>query len=146
MCIFNLGAFIGDLEYVRKLFHYIVYYIAFRIARVIAMTTFKKTEEPLLNRFLIKKLIFAVVWRYFAWSDQTFVTVVFNHYHLLDQIKTKYWISFVPAVFMTAMVTSYLFIAPEGFGLNKTISYAAGLAADLASIVWIMTTIRKRDI
>ena len=64
----------------------------------------------------------------------------------LIKYKKNYWISFIPAVFMTAVVTSYLFIAPEGFGLNKTISYAAGITTSLASVVWIMVTLKNRKI
>ena len=131
---------------------------AFRSARIIIADTLKQSQGPILNRFLISlplfviaflitKLDFAIVWRYFAWSNQTLATVVlWTITMFLIKYKKNYWISFIPAVFMTAVVTSYLFIAPEGFGMNKTISYSAGIAASLASIVWIMITVRKRDI
>ena len=131
---------------------------AFRSARIIIADTLKQSQGPLLNRFLISvplfvvaflitKLDFAVVWRYFAWSNQTLATLVLWTITMyLIKSRKNYWIAFIPAVFMTAVVTSYLFIAPEGFHLDKKIAYAAGFFASVIAIMWIMFTLRKEKI
>lgn len=128
---------------------------AFRSARLIIADIFKNKQGPILNRiiisaplfviaYLLTQLDFAIVWRYFAWANQTLATVVlWTITMFLIKSGKNYWISLVPAVFMTAVVTSYLFIAPEGLNLTATISYIAALIASSASVLWIIFKIRK---
>ena len=92
---------------------------AFRSARLIIADIFKHNQRPLLNRFLISiplfviaylltQLDFTIIWRYFAWTNQTLATVVlWTITAYLAKAGKNYWISFIPAVFMTAVVTSY---------------------------------------
>ncbi|HET8829280.1 MAG TPA: carbon starvation protein A [Pelobium sp.] len=121
---------------------------AFRSARLIIADIFKNNQRPILNRFLISiplfvvaylltQLDFSIIWRYFAWTNQTLATVVLwtITVYLIKEGK-NFWISFIPAVFMTAVVTSYLFIAPEGFNLGNQIAYITGIAMATISVVW----------
>lgn len=121
---------------------------AFRSARLIIADIFKNNQRPILNRFLISiplfvvaylltQLDFSIIWRYFAWTNQTLATVVLwtITVYLIKEGK-NFWISFIPAVFMTAVVTSYLFIAPEGFNLGNQIAYITGIALATISVVW----------
>lgn len=128
---------------------------AFRSARLIIADIFKHKQGPILNRFLISiplfviaylltQLDFAIVWRYFAWANQTLATVVlWTVTMFLIKSGKNYWISLIPAVFMTAVVTSYLFIAPEGLNLPATVAYVAGISMSSASVLWIIFKIRK---
>ncbi len=121
---------------------------AFRSARLIIADIFKQNQKPLLNRFLISlplfiiaylltQLDFAIVWRYFAWTNQTLATIVlWTITAYLIQAGKNFWISFIPAVFMTAVVTSYLLIAPEGFSLSNNIAYLGGLIVAAATVIW----------
>ena len=52
----------------------------------------------------------------------------------------NFWISFVPAVFMTAVVTSYFLIAPEGFRLSNNVAYIGGLGVAIATVIWFYLT------
>ena len=74
---------------------------------------------------------FNVVWRYFAWTNQTLAVFtlwagtvwMYKKEHSADSIQPsgyKYgWlIAAVPAIFMTAVCLSYILIAPEGFNLH----------------------------
>ncbi|MFC5284511.1 carbon starvation protein A [Pedobacter alpinus] len=121
---------------------------AFRSARLIIADIFKHNQRPIFNRFLISvplfiiayfltQLDFSIIWRYFAWTNQTLATVVLWTItaYLIKENK-NYWITLIPAIFMTAVVTSYLLIAPEGFNLPNNISYLVGLAVAIGSVVY----------
>jgi carbon starvation protein CstA len=46
-----------------------------------------------------------------------------------------YWISLVPAMFMTAVCTTYIFFAPEGFNLPRDLSYLVGIGFSFVLLV-----------
>ena len=81
--------------------------------------------------FLIMSIDFSVLWRYFAWSNQTLA--VFTLWAVtcyLARKKLPYIISLLPAIFMTAVSVSYLMYAPrpEGLGLSLVLSLSAAIA------------------
>lgn len=113
---------------------------AFRSARLTIADLLKTSQKPIKNRlvitiplfaigFLLTKINFDVIWRYFAWANQTLAAVVLWTITVyLCQKKNKYYlITLIPALFMTAVVTTYIMLAPEGFSLSKPISYGMGL-------------------
>ena len=65
---------------------------------------------------------FGIVWRYFAWTNQTLATFTLwaGTIWLYKNCKYKYgWlIAAIPAVFMTVVCISYILVAPEGFHLH----------------------------
>ena len=72
---------------------------------------------------------FDVIWRYFAWSNQILGTITLWAVTVYLTVNRKnYVIGLIPALFMTAVVTAYLFIAPETLALSATVSYALALA------------------
>jgi carbon starvation protein CstA len=80
-----------------------------------------------------------VVWRYFAWSNQTLATVVLWTITVyLFQKRKAYWITLLPALFMTAVVTTYIMLAPEGFALSKAISYSTGFTVTALSFLMFL--------
>ncbi len=120
---------------------------AFRSARLIVADFLSYKQEPIKNRLLVSIPLFAVgffltqinfsiVWRYFAWSNQTLAMVVLWAITVyLVQEKKFYWITLIPAVFMTAVTTTYLLLAPEGFSLPQNISYFLGSLLSVMSII-----------
>jgi carbon starvation protein CstA len=87
---------------------------------------------------------FSVIWRYFAWSNQTLAMIVLWTITVyLVQQRKFYWITLIPAVFMTAVTSTYLLFAPEGFSLSKEISYPAGAIITLGALVWFMVYVNK---
>lgn len=78
---------------------------------------------------------FGIIWRYFAWSNQTLATIVLwaGSVYLAQRGK-NFWISAVPATFMTAVVTTYIIIAPEGLTLPTSVGYPVGIGAAVASL------------
>jgi len=129
---------------------------AFRSARLIVADFLNLKQGPLKNRlyisiplfaigFFLTQINFDVIWRYFAWSNQTLATVVLWTITVyLVKYKKNFWITLIPALFMTAVISTYLFLAPEGFHLPKGISYGIGGAITVMSGVMFAFYYRKQ--
>ena len=112
---------------------------AFRSARLIVADFLSFKQGPIKNRllisvplfaigFLLTRIDFSIIWRYFAWSNQTLAMVVLWAITVyLAQERKLYWVTLIPAVFMTAVTVTYLLVAPEGFSLPYEISYSIGI-------------------
>lgn len=71
---------------------------------------------------------FDVIWSLFGWSNQTLsVFTLWAITVYLAQQRKCYWITLLPALFMTVVCTTYILIAPEGFDLSFTAGLAGGL-------------------
>lgn len=128
---------------------------AFRSARLIVADFLKLQQGPVKNRLMVSVPLFAagllltqvrfeVIWRYFAWSNQTLATLVLWTITVYLALERKnFWITLIPALFMTAVITTYLMLAPEGFRLSKEISYASGAMAALITGVMFYLFNRK---
>ena len=128
---------------------------AFRSARLIVADFLKYTQGPIKNRLfvsvplfavglLLTQIDFAVVWRYFAWSNQTLAMIVLWTITVyLVQRRSFYWITLFPAVFMTAVTSTYLLFAPEGFALSKQVAYPAGAVITLAVLILFVVYAKK---
>lgn len=115
---------------------------ALRSARLIAADFLHYDQSSVAKRLIISVPIFAaafgimmidfsVLWRYFAWCNQTLA--VFTLWAItvyLARHKKLYIITLIPAMFMTAVSVSYILYAPtpEGFGLSYPIAVGAGVA------------------
>jgi carbon starvation protein CstA len=123
---------------------------AFRGARLIVADFFKLKQALIKNRliisvplfaigFFLTRIDFAVIWRYFAWSNQTLATIVLwaITIYLVNE-KKFYHITLVPAIIMTAVISTYLLLAPEGFSLPKNISYPAGIIIAITCLAWFL--------
>lgn len=135
---------------------------AFRSGRLIVADFLNLKQGPLKNRlyisiplftigFLLTQVNFDVIWRYFAWSNQTLATIVLWAITVyLVKYKKNYWITFIPALFMTAVVSTYLFLAPEGFHLSPMISYLAGTVITFVSLIlfifYLQNEIKKKTV
>lgn len=110
---------------------------AFRGARLIVADIFKIDQRPILKRFAvciplfvvgygITLINFDIVWRYFAWANQTLAAVVlWSIYNWLARRKRNYWVALIPALAMTFIVTCFVFVSPQFFGIeNKILAFA----------------------
>ena len=52
----------------------------------------------------------------------------------LVQRRKPYWVSLFPALFMTAVCSTYIVMAPEGFGLSAAVGYPVGAFAVLLAV------------
>lgn len=88
---------------------------------------------------------FKIIWRYFAWCNQTLsVFTLWAITVYLVQEKKPYIITLIPALFMTCVSVTYICIAPEGFQLPHTLSYGIGAAAVIAAFAWFVVWKRKK--
>ena len=123
---------------------------AFRSARLIVADFFKFGQKSIKNRlmltiplfvigFLLTQVDFSIIWRYMAWSNQTLATIVLWTITIyLAKEHKLYWITLVPAVFMSAVVSAYLLVAPEGFGINTFYGQIAGICIAAALMLWFL--------
>jgi carbon starvation protein CstA len=132
---------------------------AFRSARLILAEITKLDQKPIRNRLIIAlpllfvgavltQLDFNVLWRYFSWSNQTLAMIalwvataflVRTHKH-----RSVSFITAIPAAFMTAVSTTYILMAPEGFRLSAYIGYPIGIAMAALFMSSYLVTIFKR--
>jgi carbon starvation protein CstA len=117
---------------------------AFRSARLIVADFLNYKQGPIKNRlyisiplfvigFLLTKVDFSIIWRYFAWSNQTLAVVVLWVITIyLAQQRKFFWVTLIPALFMTVVCTSYIFFAPEGFALSYEVSAFIGIGMAMA--------------
>ncbi|MDE5996794.1 MAG: carbon starvation protein A [Muribaculaceae bacterium] len=85
--------------------------------------------------FLLLNINFDVLWRYFAWCNQTLsIFTLWACSVYLARFRKTYLITMIPAMFMTALCITFICYAPlgtyvEGVGLPLYVSEAIGLIA-----------------
>lgn len=126
---------------------------AFRSARLIIADFLHKEQKSIASRLVICIPLFIVaigillyslkdkdgfdmIWRYFAWTNQTLA--VFTLWALtvfLATSKKLYIITLIPALFMTTVCSTYLFVAPEGLGMDVTVSQIIGCVITAITLI-----------
>ena len=128
---------------------------AFRSARLIVADIFRIEQRTQWKRFaialplfvagyLITRVDFTVVWRYFAWTNQTLATIVLWAVVVwLFAAKRNYFVALLPAVFMTFICASFVFVSGQFFGMeNRPAAYA--LAGDATAVVLCFILLKLR--
>jgi carbon starvation protein CstA len=65
---------------------------------------------------------FNILWRYFAWTNQTVGIFALALVAIYLKLNGKnYWIALIPGMFYTFIITSYIIHAPIGLGLEQRI-------------------------
>lgn len=121
---------------------------AFRSARLTVADAIYFDQTKFTNRLMITVPIFlialglttvdfGIIWRYFGWSNQVLATVVLWAIAVyMKQSNKKTLLVLIPAAFMTAVVTTYILVAPEGFKLEYGISCAIGVMVSIIILLW----------
>ena len=118
---------------------------AFRSGRLIVAEWLKLDQRPIPKRLLICVPMFAcsiamlvwqienpdgfnTIWQYFGWSNQTLsvFTLWMVTVYLVRQ-KKFFWITLIPALFMTTVCTTYFFVSKQALGLPENVAYVLGL-------------------
>lgn len=116
---------------------------AFRCARLIAADFLHYKQSTLVRRLIISlplfliaavlmNINFDILWRYFAWFNQTLS--IFTLWAVTVWLARKgkmFYLTLFPAMFMTCVCTSYILVAPEGFSLPYQYGVVAGVILSL---------------
>jgi carbon starvation protein CstA len=97
-----------------------------------------------LPAFFLATIDYTFLWRYVGWTNQVVASVMLwtVAMYLLKNQKL-HWIAGIPAVFMTGVVCTYIFYAPEGLGLDYTVSLILGSILTAAVLAWYVWQIFK---
>ena len=145
---------------------------AFRSARLVLADWFHIDQKVWKNRLLLcvpvlgigaflgignalGKIDYTIIWRYFSWTNQTLAMIVLWCASMfLFYEKKNYWITVVPATFMTAVSITYFmlgneclgqFLNPAG-GFNTALAYPVGILFAALFLGIFLYSIKKRDV
>ena len=134
---------------------------AFRSARLIIADYFHIGQRKIINRFYIAIPMFLcaigllyynisdangfnIIWRYFGWANQSLATIVLWTITVYFVVHHKpYWITLIPALFMTTVCVSFLCVSSTAFGLPEKVSNIIGIVCMLASAIWFFLWLKK---
>ena len=82
-----------------------------------------------------------------AWANQTLATIVLWAITIyLLRAHKLYIITLIPSVFMTAVVLTYIMVAPEGMSLPVNTGYIAGGAGTVVvTLLFIVFAFRREE-
>lgn len=126
---------------------------SFRAARLILSEAFNLKQTSARSRLLLSLPVFAVgiallawqignpsgfgtVWQYVAWGTQLMaaVTLWLCTVYLVRERKC-YWLTLLPAIFMTMVVTDFFLVSPTTLSLPEIPSLIIAAAVTLAAII-----------
>ena len=130
---------------------------AFRSARLIIADMLGFDQRSIYKRLAVSAPLFAigifiafidfdVIWRYFAWSNQTLsvFTLWMITAWLMRKRSSFYILALIPAIFMTYVCSSFVFVSTQFIGLGATTAaYVYGAAVTAIFSGLIMLKIRK---
>ena len=96
---------------------------------------------------------FAVLWKYFSWSNQTLAMMVLwagaVYLHRNGFPPIACYMAALPATFMSAVSITYFFQAPECLNMSTSIAYPIGIVSAvvfLAIFLWREWAGHKNDV
>ena len=131
---------------------------AFRCARLIVSDIFGIGQKSLMRRVMVSLPLFAValfiifvlpfqtIWSYFAWCNQTLaVLTLWCITVYLFKNKKPVAIGAVPALIMTYVCSSYIFVSPMMCGMeNRVLAYILGGVLTLVIAVAVFFKAKKK--
>ncbi len=126
---------------------------SFRSARLIVAETFHYGQRSILRRLSVSIPLFAValallvwqiespdgfrtVWQYMGWGTQFLAAVSLwvSTVYLAREHKF-YWITLLPAVFMTVVCMAFLMVSPIAFSLSEPVGFSITAVIAVSAIV-----------
>ena len=98
--------------------------------------------------FLLSTIDYTFLWRYVGWTNQLSATIMlWTAVSFLMKAGKNHYIAGIPALFMTGVVCTYIFYAPEGLNMDYTTSIIIGsiLTAGITA-VYVWQIIRHKKI
>lgn len=99
---------------------------------------------------LLSQINFTIVWRYFAWTNQTLAMIVLwtGAVYMYRKFKGSkaYLVAAIPATFMSVVTTTYILQAKEGLQLPTTVSYPMGFVfAAIFLFLFLRVTVLRKE-
>ena len=126
---------------------------AFRSGRLIVAEWLKLDQRPIRKRLYICIPLFAcsiamlvwqienpdgfnTIWQYFGWSNQALsVFTLWTLTVYLVREKKPFWITLIPALFMTMVCSTYFFVSKQMLGLGDN-GYVPGFVCLVIACIW----------
>lgn len=87
---------------------------------------------------------FNTIWQYFGWSNQTLsVFTLWTLTVYLVREKKNFWVTLIPALFMTTVCSTFFFVSKQALGLPLEIGYVLGAVCLAVAIAWFCLWYRK---
>ena len=136
---------------------------AFRSARLVLADWFKVDQDRWKNRLMLCVPVlgvgavlgignalgyidYQVIWRYFSWTNQTLAMIVLWAGSMyMAREKKNFWITAVPATFMSAVSVTYFFAADECVNLGLSVAYPIGIIAAAAFLGIFLYAARMQE-
>ena len=136
---------------------------AFRSGRLIVAEWLKLDQRPIPKRLYICIPMFAcsiamlvwqienpdgfnTIWQYFGWSNQALsVFTLWAVTVYLVRQKKQFIITLIPALFMTTVCTTFLFVSKQAFQLPASVGYPLGIVSLVAAIAWFCIWYKKES-
>lgn len=129
---------------------------AFRCARMIIADMLKIDQKVLIKRiyicvpifiisFVLTQVKFDVMWRYFAWVNQSFAVITLWAITVyLYQKRKQYLVSMLPALLITFIIALYVYVNPTMLGLNQNLANILGLLTTVIIAIMVKYYYLKR--
>ena len=89
---------------------------------------------------------FNTIWQYFGWSNQALsVFTLWTLTVYLVRQKKPFWITLIPALFMTTVCSTFLFVSKQTFHLPAPVGYGLGLTCLVVAILWFCLWYRSLE-
>ena len=86
------------------------------------------------------------IWQYFGWSNQALsVFTLWTVTVYLVRQKKNFWIMLIPALFMTTVCSTYVFISRQMLHLPEPLAYGLGIACLVVAAVWFTIWYNKQE-
>ena len=87
---------------------------------------------------------FNVIWQYFGWANQTLsVFTLWTLTVYLVRKRKAYVITLVPALLMTAVCSTFIFVSHQALGIEGPLGYVLGAITFIIAIVWFVVWKRR---
>ena len=87
---------------------------------------------------------FNTIWQYFGWSNQTLsVFTLWTLTVYLVREKKNFWVTLIPALFMTTVCSTFFFVSKQALGLPLEIGYTLGGVCFLIAVIYFTYWYRK---
>lgn len=98
--------------------------------------------------FLLSTIDYTFLWRYVGWTNQLSATIMlWTAVSFLMKEKKTHYIAGIPALFMTGVVCTYIFYAPEGLNMDYTVSIIIGsILTAIVTAVYVWKIIQHKKV